>query len=106
MFCALLVISSCTDDNADFKVAETTPVVLSNLAITDIELDQANPNNPAVTFNWTAANYGQPTAVFYNVQVSSDAAFTNPVSVTTVNTNSATLSINGCNRDWVCKCCI
>ena len=97
MFCVLLVVSSCTDDNADYRVAETTPVVLSNLEITNIELDQLNPNNPAVTLKWTSANYGYQTAVFYNVQVSSDAAFTSPVSVTTVNTNSATLSINQLN---------
>ncbi|WP_293894114.1 SusE domain-containing protein [Flavobacterium sp.] len=97
MFCVILVISSCTDDNANFKITETTPVVLSNLAISDIELDQVNPNNPAVTLNWTPANYGQQTAVFYNVQLSSDAAFTNPVSVTTVSSNSATLSINQLN---------
>lgn len=97
MFCALFVISSCTDDNADFKVSETTPVVLSNLEISDIELDQLNPNNPAVTLNWTSADYGQQTAVFYNVQISSDAAFTDPVSVTTVSSNSATLSINQLN---------
>lgn len=90
-------MSSCTDDNADFKVSETTPVVLSDVAITNIELDQVNPNNPAVTLNWTSADYGQQTAVFYNVQVSRDAAFTNPVSVTTVNTNSTTLSINQLN---------
>ncbi|WP_445453788.1 SusE domain-containing protein [Flavobacterium sp. 25HG05S-40] len=97
MCCAILVMSSCTDDNADFKVSETTPVVLSDVAITNIELDQANPNNPAVTFNWSSADYGQQAAVFYNVQVSKDAAFTNPVSVTNVNTNSTTLSMNQLN---------
>lgn len=97
IFCAILVMSSCTDDNKDFKVSDTTPIVLSDLAITNIELDQANPNNPGVTLNWTSANYGQQTAVFYNVEVSSDAAFTNPVSVTTVNTNSTTLSISQLN---------
>ena len=97
MFCALLVLSSCDNDNADLKVSETEPIVLSNLEITDIELDQLNPNNPVVTLNWTSANYGQPTAVYYNVQVSSNAAFTNPVSVTVVNGNNATLSINQLN---------
>lgn len=97
LFCAALIISSCTDDNAGFKVSETEPIVLSDLEISTIELDQSNPNNPAATLNWTSADYGQPTAVSYNVQVSSDAAFTNPVSVTSVNTNSTTLSVNELN---------
>lgn len=97
IFFAFLLVTSCEDDNTGFKVSETSPVALSALEITNIELDQANPNNPVVTLNWTPANYGQQTAVFYNVQVSSDAAFTNPVSVTTVSTNSATLSVNQLN---------
>ena len=97
IFCALLVLSSCDNDNADLKVSETAPIVLSELEITEIVLDQANPNNPAVTLNWSSANYGQQTEVDYNLQVSSDEAFTNPVSVTTVNINTATLSINQLN---------
>ena len=97
MFCALLVLSSCDNDNADLKVSETAPIVLSELEIADIVLDQVNPNNPAVTLNWTSANYGQQTEVDYNLQVSSDAAFTNPVTVTSVNVNTKTLTINELN---------
>jgi hypothetical protein len=97
MFCALLFVSSCDNDNADLKVYETDSIVLSELDITDIELDQTNPNNPIVTLNWTSANYGQQTSVNYSVQASSDEAFTNPILVTTVNGNSATLSVNQLN---------
>ena len=97
MFCALLVLSSCDNNDAELKVSETSPIVLSELEITDIVLDQANPNNPAVTLNWTSANYGQQTEVDYNLQISSDEAFTDPISVTTVNINTATLSINQLN---------
>lgn len=97
MFCVLFMITSCEDDNTGFKVSETNPIVLSDLEITNIELDQTNPNNPAITLNWTSADYGYQTAVSYNVQVSSDEAFTDPVSVTSVNTNSTTLSVNQLN---------
>jgi len=96
--CTLLLLSSCVDDNADLVLSETAPVVLADLAITDIELDQLNPTNPAVTFNWTDANYGQQTSIYYTLQISSNEAFTNPVEVTTVNaTTTTTLSIEQLN---------
>lgn len=92
--CAIFFLSSCEDTMDDLKVAETNPVVLSELAISNIELDPVNNNNPAVTFNWTMANYGQQTAVNYSLELSSDAAFTNPVATGTVNgNNTITLSV-------------
>jgi hypothetical protein len=98
LFSTLFLVSSCTDDNKDFVVSETTPIVLSDLDISNVELDQLNPTNPAVTFNWTDANYGQQTSLYYTLQVSSNAAFTNPVVVTTVNaTTTATLSVEQLN---------
>ena len=73
--CALFLLSACEDEFDGFVVNDTTPVVLSSLTITDIELDNVNGNNPAVTFNWTRANYGQQTVVNYAVQISSAANF-------------------------------
>lgn len=92
--CAILFLSSCEDTVDDLKVSKTNPVVLSELAINSIELDPVNNNNPAVTFNWTLANYGQQTAVNYSLELSEDATFTNPIVTGTVNGNNAiTLSV-------------
>lgn len=97
MFCTLFFVISCDNENSDLKVSETEPIVLSELEISQIELDQTNPNNPIATLNWTSANYGQQTSVNYSLQASSDEAFTNPVLITTVNGNTATLSVNQLN---------
>lgn len=92
--CAVLFFAACEDDNDIFTVSETVPVVLSELSISEIELDAVNSANPVVTFNWSAANYGQQTPVNYTVEISADAAFTNPVSTGTVSgITSVTLSV-------------
>lgn len=87
--CALFLLSACEDDFEGFVVNDTTPVVLSELTITDVELDNVNGNNPAVTFNWTSANYGQQTVVNYEVQISSNANFTNSYTAGSINSNTA-----------------
>lgn len=92
--CALLFLSACDDDVNTLTVNNTAPVVLSELSVPEIELDATNTGNPAITFNWTAANYGQQTPVNYLIELSSDNAFTNPVSTGTVTgTNAITLSV-------------
>jgi hypothetical protein len=87
--CALFLLSACEDEFEGFVVNDSTPVVLSALTITDIELDNVNGNNPAATFNWTRANYGQQTVVNYAVQISRAANFANPYTVGTINSNTA-----------------
>ncbi|MBO3115649.1 SusE domain-containing protein [Winogradskyella sp. DF17] len=95
---ALFVFTACEDDSDQFTVTETDPVSLSELSIDMIELDAANPNNPAVTFNWTVADYGQPAEERYALEVSSDETFTNPVVPSTVNgNNTVTLSMGELN---------
>lgn len=92
--CAILFLSACEDDTDLFTVNETDPVVLSELSISQIELDAVNSANPVVTFNWSAADYGQQTPVNYTVELSADQAFTNPVSTGTVSGITAiTLSV-------------
>lgn len=92
------VLNSCEDDTEVFTATETQPITLAELPITMIELDASNPGNPAVTFNWNEAYYGQPASENYTVIVSSDNAFTNPVTATSVvGTTSATLSVNELN---------
>ena len=92
--CIIFFMTSCEDNIDELNVQETSPVVLSDLNITEIELDQININNPAVTFNWTNANYGQQTSVNYSVQLSSDASFNNPVTTGSITgNNTITLSV-------------
>jgi len=91
-------MNSCEDDTSEFIAIETQAITLADLTITIIELDAANPANPAITLNWNEANYNQQASENYTVIVSSDDAFTNPVTVTTVvGTTSATLSVNELN---------
>ena len=96
--CLFVLVSSCDDDSTKFVVNETSAVQLSELTISEIELDPVNTNNPAVTFNWSRADYGQPAAVRYNVEISFDADFTNTVIATTISgNNTATLSVGELN---------
>ncbi|MGK0253542.1 MAG: hypothetical protein ACI9OE_001015 [Mariniflexile sp.] len=96
--CTFLLLSSCTDDTEKFSVSGTAPVVLSDLTITNIELDPVNTNNPAITLNWTEADYGQQASVNYSVEISADESFTNSTMAATVNgNNTITLSVNELN---------
>lgn len=92
------LMNSCENDTSEFVATETQPITLADIPITMIELDAANPGNPAVTFNWNEADYGQPASESYSVILASDDAFTNPVIATTITgTTSATLSVNELN---------
>lgn len=92
------LMNSCEDDTDVFTATETQPITLAELPITMIELDPSNPGNPAVTFNWNEADYGQPASENYSVVISADPAFTNAVVATTVvGTTSTTLSVNELN---------
>ncbi|WP_299674565.1 SusE domain-containing protein [uncultured Tenacibaculum sp.] len=86
----LIFIGIGCEDNAEtFTVSDAKAPDLAAVAISEIEIDQVNVNNPAVTFNWSSADYGQQTAVVYDVEFSTDQDFTNPVigaSVTGENT--------------------
>lgn len=93
-----LLLSSCTDSTDTFVASSTEPVVLSDLAITNIELDPVNINNPAITLNWTTADYGQQASVNYSIEISADEAFTNVTTAATVNgNNTVTLSVSELN---------
>lgn len=85
---------SCDDTSETFTVSEATSPVLSELSITQIELDPVNTNNPALTLNWKEANYGQQAAINYAIQFSKDNAFTAPVTAATVTgRNTVTMSM-------------
>lgn len=95
----LILFSACEDDSELFTVSNTpTAPVLAELSINSVELDAVNVNNPAITLNWTEADYGQPASVNYSIQFSIDEAFTSPVtSSTVIGNNTATLNVNELN---------
>lgn len=91
-------VTSCEDDSETFTVNSTQPVVLGELASSSIVLDPNNTANPVATFVWTQADYGQPAAENYALEVSSDEAFTEPVVVANISgTNTVTLSVGELN---------
>ena len=95
----LVLFNSCESDSELFTITGSpTAPVLAQLTITDIELDAANVNNPAVTLNWLAADYGQQASINYSIQFSMDEAFTTPVtSASVTGNNTATLNVNELN---------
>lgn len=81
----VLVFKSCDDDSEIFTVSGSpTPSQLASLGFTELTLDPVNINNPAITFNWTPADYGIQASVNYDIEFSSDNAFTSPVIAATV----------------------
>ena len=65
---------------------------------TDLSLDAVNTNNPAITLNWKPADYGIQSSVNYDIQFSSDDAFTAPIVAATVTgRTSTTLSVSEVN---------
>jgi len=95
---AVFSYTACDDDSELFVVSETAPVTLSELGITMIELDFDNTDNPAATFNWTVADFGQPAEERYALEVSMDEAFTNPVVASRINgNNTLTVSVGELN---------
>jgi hypothetical protein len=95
VICLILIASftSCDETADELEVSDSEPVTLSELEITEIELDQSNPNNPAATFTWTKADYGQPTVENYALEFSSDESFENFV-VASVQTRETNVSLN------------
>lgn len=94
----LLFLSSCDDTTDTFQISAPTAPVLADLNFTQIELDAVNTSNPALTLNWVESDYGQQTAVNYDIQFANDEAFTNPVTAASITGKSAlTLSISEIN---------
>lgn len=94
----LVAVMSCEDDTELLTVDEPSQITLSPLAISNIELDPVNVTNPAVTFNWTIADFGQPASENYALQLATDDAFTNPITPATVTgNNTITLSVSELN---------
>ncbi|MEM6516010.1 MAG: SusE domain-containing protein [Bacteroidota bacterium] len=98
LFSLGIFITSCENDEEIFTATTTDPITLFDLPITTISLDPSTPGNPAVTFNWEEADYGQPASENYRVELSIDEAFTSPVLVSSVNgTTATTLTVSELN---------
>jgi len=95
----LISFTSCDDSSELFNVNENPDApVLAELNFTMLELDAVNTNNPAVTLNWQAANYGQPAGINYTIEFANDDEFTHPVVASTITGQTAiTLSVNEIN---------
>lgn len=93
-----LLLTSCENDVETFTVSETNAISLAELPISTIDLDASNPNNPAVTFSWNEADYGQPASENYRLLFSSDENFTDSVLAGGVSgSTSLTLTVNELN---------
>lgn len=90
----LVILNSCEDNSETFVIssANESPV-LSELSISQIELDATNTSNPGVTLNWKEADYGQQAAVKYSVQFANDQSFTSPV-IASVITGKTTITLS------------
>ncbi|WP_439129441.1 SusE domain-containing protein [Polaribacter sp.] len=94
----LIMFTSCDDSSEKFTISTATAPVLQDLNFSRLELDAVNTSNPAISLNWEEADYGQQAAVNYLIQFSSDDAFTEPVTATSVTgQTSITLSVNEVN---------
>ncbi len=94
----LLVFNSCEDNSETFSITNPTAPVLADLSFTDLKLDAVNTNNPALTLNWSDADYGQQASVNYAIEFASENTFAVAVTAATITgQNSLTLSMNEVN---------
>ena len=94
----VLIATGCEKEDSEFVAQQSTPIVLDELSITELVIDGSNPNNPAVTFNWSDADFAQPTIENYDVEFSSDQGFTNPiVGASASGTSSVTMTMSTLN---------
>ncbi|MEO1010566.1 MAG: SusE domain-containing protein [Bacteroidota bacterium] len=90
-------LTSCEDDDQIVIASESSPTLLE-ADVDRFELDRTNTANPALTLSWSSAEYSEQTPLNYQIEASSDEAFTesatsNPVSAT----NSITFSVSELN---------
>ena len=95
---AFIAFIGCEKEESRFVATESTPIVLDDIAVSTIVIDGTNPNNPAVTFNWSNADFSQPVVENYAVEFSSDNSFSNPIVGTSTNgTSSASMTMSSLN---------
>jgi len=95
----ILAFTSC-DDNSELFTISSSPTAanLAELPFTQLQLDAVNTDNPAITLNWTAADYGRQATIVYAIQFANDANFTSPTTTATVTGQTTiTLSVSEIN---------
>ncbi|MGB5943325.1 MAG: SusE domain-containing protein [Leeuwenhoekiella sp.] len=92
-----VLVSACTEDEQELTVANEAPPVLADAPIDRIALDVNNTSNPALTLNWTEAEYGLPTFITYNLEVADNADFNNSLIAATTSENNITWSVSQLN---------
>lgn len=111
ILCVVTSLSSCEDVQDGTVANEVDNLVLSELDITEIELDQTNPGNPVATFMWSEADFGVQTAENYRLEFSDTENFENTVVVanltgitnitlTTTELNTAAGSVGFAPFEW------
>jgi len=95
----LFLVVGCDDTSEVFNVTDNpTAPSLADVSITKVELDPVNTSNPAITFNWASAEYGQQASIVYDVEFSKDQAFTEPIIAASISgQNTITLSMGELN---------
>jgi len=73
----LLTITSCEDPQDGTVANEADEIVLSELDISQIELDQNNPGNPVATFIWSEPDFGVQASENYRLEFSNTESFDN-----------------------------
>ena len=92
---SFVLLTQCNDDSEEFVVSPVSTFSLAEQTITSLQLDPVNTSNEALTLSWVEPDYGQQVSINYEVQFSSDDAFSNPVvggSITGNNTLSFTVN--------------
>ncbi|MEM9678763.1 MAG: SusE domain-containing protein, partial [Bacteroidota bacterium] len=98
MALGLIVFTNSCEEDPVFFADESTAITLEETTITLIIVDGDNPNNPAITFNWTNANFDQAVAENYSVEFSATADFASSAEATsTIGSSSVTMSMSQMN---------
>lgn len=89
----ILGIISC-DDRELITVEQTAAPTLIDLSADKLFLDQNYQSNPVLTLTWSPAEYNVPTEIKYDVEVSSDEAFSAPVTLANVASSQRSVAFN------------
>lgn len=90
---------TCDDGIEEVQVAQALQpaVVETDQTVIDLLSNENLPDNPALTLVWQDVDYGVQAVPDYEIQFSSDQAFTNPVSVTVTKARTITWTVRELN---------
>ncbi len=98
LLCSLTIIISCEKEDSEFIASESNAIQLEELDISTIVIDGSNPTNPAITLNWSNADFSLQAVENYVVQFSSTDSFSEIVSpASTSGRSSVTLTMSELN---------